>query len=324
MTSWPFRKNLPALFRAAAGLCRQGMNSILKPKVRNRPTITWRPKRQTFTLWNPPIDMNTLVFDIETVPDVETGRRLYQLENLSDDDVARVMTSKQAQKTGKSDFLPLHLHRVVAISTLLCTAEAVRVWSLGSPDSPEKEIITRFFDGIARYSPTLVSWNGCAFDLPVLHYRSLLHGVHAKRYWEIGEGEREFRFNNYLSRYHWRHVDLMDILAGFNLRAAAPLESIAIMLGFPGKLGMSGERVWGAFQHGEIGKIRNYCEVDVLNTFLVYLRWELTRGVLDEESYRTKCDQVRVFLKESGNERFSEFLAAWKTGHSGVPYKGNR
>ena len=262
--------------------------------------------------------MNVLAFDIETVPDIETGRRLYQLKDLSDEDVGKVMSSKQVQKTGKSDFLPLYLHRVVAISALLCTEKSIRVWSLGSPDSPEKEIITRFFEGIARYSPTLVSWNGSGFDLPVLHYRSLLHGVNAKRYWETGEGEREFRFNNYLSRYHWRHIDLMDILAGFNMRAAAPLESIAVMLGFPGKLGMSGERVWETFQQGEIDKIRNYCETDVLNTFLVYLRWGLMRGTLTEDSYRAECERIRALLKESDGEHFSEFLAVWEAGPAGI------
>ncbi len=264
--------------------------------------------------------MNLLVFDIETVADVETGRRLHQLKDLSDDDVAKVMSSKQLQKTGKSDFLPLHLHRVVAISILLCTKESIRVRSLGLPDSSEKEIITRFFDGIKHYSPTLVSWNGSGFDLPVLHYRSLLHGVAAGHYWETGEseGKREFRFNNYLSRYHWRHIDLMDILAGFNLRAAASLESIAVMLGFPGKLGMSGERVWETFQQGGIDRIRNYCETDVLNTFLIYLRWELVRGNLDADRYHAECDRVRALLRESDKEHFSEFLAAWEAGSSDI------
>ncbi len=277
-----------------------------------------RDTPEIFTLRSTLLIMNLLVFDIETVPDVKSGRRLYQLKDLSDDDVAKAMSSKQAQKTGRSDFLPLHLHRVVAISTLLCTPKSIRVWSLGSSDSSEKEMITRFFDGIGRYSPTLVSWNGCGFDLPVLHYRSLLHGVDASRYWETGESEREFRFNNYLSRYHWRHIDLMDILAGFNLRAAAPLESIAIMLGFPGKLGMGGDQVWEVFQHGGVDRIRNYCEIDVLNTFLVYLRWELTRGTLTEDRYHGECDRLRAFLKESGDQHFCEFLAAWEAEPSDI------
>ena len=69
----------------------------------------------------------------------------------------------------------------------------------------------RFFDGIERYSPTLVSWNGGGFDLPVMHYRALINGVTAPRYWETGNDDASFRYNNYLGRYHWRHTDLMDV-----------------------------------------------------------------------------------------------------------------
>src|SRR5947208_7804359 len=68
----------------------------------------------------------------------------------------------------------------------------------------------RFFEGIERYTPQLVSWNGGAFDLPVLQYRALMHGVGAARYWDWGDDDRDFRFNNYLARFHTRHLDLMD------------------------------------------------------------------------------------------------------------------
>ena len=165
------------------------------------------------------VSMNVLVFDIETIPDVRSGEKIFGLEGLSDEDIARAMFAKQLQKTGGSDFLPLHLHKIVAISAVYRSRDALKVWSLGSEESGESELISRFYDGIDKYSPTLVSWNGSGFDLPVLHYRSLLHGIDAARYWEHGDEDREYRFNNYLSRYHWRHIDVMDILAGFNLRA---------------------------------------------------------------------------------------------------------
>ncbi len=255
--------------------------------------------------------MNILVFDIETIPDTQTGRRLYELEGLSDEDVAKAMFAKQVQKTGGSDFLPLHLHKVVAISAVLRSGESLKVWSLGNADAPEKDLITRFYDGIDRFSPTLVSWNGGGFDLPVLHYRSLLNNVVARRYWDNGDDDREFKFNNYLSRYHWRHIDLMDILASFNLRAAAPLNQIALMLGFPGKLGMDGSAVWSTYQQGDIEAIRNYCETDVLNTYLVYLRWESIRGNLSEDSYTRECEKVRELLTTSNQPHLDEFLSAW-------------
>ena len=123
--------------------------------------------------------MNILAFDIETVPDVDTGRRLHGLEGLSDKDVAQAMFAKRREQTGESEFLRHHLHRVVTISAVLRTDDSLRVWSLGEPDSGEAELIRRFYDGIERYTPTLVSWNGGGFDLPVLHYRALLHGVSA-------------------------------------------------------------------------------------------------------------------------------------------------
>ena len=124
--------------------------------------------------------MNVLAFDIETVPDVDAGRRLYGLEGLSADQVGRAMFHLRHQESG-SDFLRHPLHRVVAISVALRAGERFTLWSLGDLDSPERDLVQRFFDGIERYTPDLVSWNGGGFDLPVLHYRSLLHGVAATR-----------------------------------------------------------------------------------------------------------------------------------------------
>ena len=155
--------------------------------------------------------MNTLVFDIETVPDVELGRKLYDVPDLDDATVAKVMLFKQQQ--ARRAMLPPPQQRVIAISGVMKSREGVRVFSLGDEQSGERDLVQRFFDGLERYSPTLVSWNGSGFDLPVLGYRALRHGVNAARYWELGENDREFRYNNYLSRYHWRHVDLMDVLS---------------------------------------------------------------------------------------------------------------
>ena len=192
--------------------------------------------------------MNIFVFDIETVPDVAGARCLYDFNDLSDQDVAEALFKQRRQETGSSDFLRLHMQRVVAISVILRSGETLKVWSLGDVTAEEPELIERFFAGIEKYCPTLVSWNGGGFDLPVLHYRALLHGIPAPRYWETGETEQSFRWNNYLSRYHYRHMDLMDILAGYQPRANAPLDDIACMLGLPGKMGMSGARVWEYFQ----------------------------------------------------------------------------
>ncbi len=257
--------------------------------------------------------MNTLVFDIETIPDIDSARKLYNLQGLDDREVGEVMFSQRRQATGgASEFLPLHLHKIVAISVVLRTAEKISVWSLGDKDSTEKELVERFFDGIERYSPMLVSWNGSGFDLPVLHYRSLLHSVSAPRYWETGDDDQSFRWNNYISRYHDRHTDLMDIIALYNPRANAPLTEIATMLGFPGKMGMSGDKVWDTFLNGDIKSIRNYCETDVLNTYLIFLRYELMRGRKTKAGIEVDYEKLRDMLLTENKPHLQQFLEAWQ------------
>ena len=259
----------------------------------------------------------SLVFDIETVPDVESGRRLYGLHDLNDEDVGRAMRTLRVQKTGGTDFLAHPEHRIVAISAVLRSPENLRVWSLGSADSTERELLERFFDGIEKFRPVLISWNGSGFDLPVFHYRSLKHGVAAPLYWESGDEIRDFKYNNYLNRYHARHLDLMDVLSGFQARAFSSLESIAVLLGLPGKMGMSGGRVWDAYRDGKIDEIRAYCETDVLNTYLVYLQFEKLRGKLDESGYAREAQRLVELLDQSNEGHLTEFLGQWQANPRG-------
>ncbi len=254
--------------------------------------------------------MRTLVFDIETIPDVDLGRRLHDLDGLSDEDVGKAMSFHRLQETG-SDFLPLHQQRVVAISVVWRHRDGLKVMSLGDPGSSERELIAAFFDAIERHTPDLVSWNGSGFDLPVLHYRALFHGVQAARYWEQGDNETGFRFNNYLSRFHWRHTDLMDVLSAWQGRSRASLSDIATLLGFPGKLGFSGDQVWDTWRQGDIGAIRDYCETDVMNTYLIWLRFQFMRGHLDDDGLAAELARVQRFLDASSASHWRAFAETW-------------
>ena len=260
-----------------------------------------------------------LVFDIETIPDIAGLRTLHELPaELPDAEVAEFAFQRQRAKNG-SDFLPLHLQRVVVISCAMRSHGAdggFRVWSLAEPKSGEGEIIQRFFDGIEKFTPQIVSWNGGGFDLPVLHYRGLIHGVAAPRYWDMGEGDyrdsKDFKWNNYISRYHSRHLDLMDLLAMYQPRGSAPLDQLARLMGLPGKLGMDGSAVWGAWLDGRIDEIRDYCETDVVNTFLVFLRFQMMRGLLTATEHAAELALVKSSLAATGAPHWKEFLAAWE------------
>ncbi len=253
-----------------------------------------------------------LAFDIETIPDIAGLRQLHELpQTLAEHEVAEFAFQKQRAKSG-ADFLPHHLQRVIVISCVLRSDEGFRVWSLAEPRSGEGEIIQRFFDGVGKYTPNLVSWNGSGFDLPVLHYRGLIHGVIAPRYWDLGEDDRDFKWNNYIGRYHTRHLDLMDLLALYQPRANVPLDQLAKLMGLPGKLGMAGDTVWDAWQAGAIDAIRDYCETDVVNTYLVYVRFQKMRGFLDAAAYDEEIAVVRQQLAALDAPHWRAFLAAWR------------
>lgn len=253
----------------------------------------------------------TLVFDIETVPDV-AGLRLLRPEwaALADAELVERVFAERREHTG-SDFLPHHLHRIVAIGCVFRDDGGFRVKCLGTPEDEEAKLIQDFFRLIDRYTPQLVSWNGGGFDLPVLHYRGLIHGVTAARYWDQGEDDRDFKWNNYISRYHARHTDLMDLLALYQPRANAPLDELARLAGFAGKLGLDGSRVWEAYRDGRIGAIRDYCETDVVNTYLVWCRFQKMRGVLSGAAYADEIAAVRSTLRAIDAPHWREYLAAW-------------
>ena len=254
--------------------------------------------------------MNLFVFNIETVPDIDGCRRLYDLHGLSDDDVARAVFHKRRQQTN-TEFLQYHLHKIIAISAVLRSGEQFRVWSLGDLQSDEADLLQRFYSGIERYTPDLVSWNGRGFDLPIVHHRSLLYPINARHYWETGNKDAGFRNNNYLSRYHERHTDLVEVLAAYSSSAGASVDEVASLCGFPGKMGMNGAKVWENYLGGDLKAIRDYCETDVLKTYLVYLNYERNRGNLEQTQYLQECQLVRDTLKASDQAHLQAFEKAW-------------
>ena len=160
--------------------------------------------------------------------------------------------------------------------------------SIARPEGRARKasVIQSFFNTIEKHVPQLVSWNGGGFDLPVLHYRGLRHGVVASKYWDMGEDDREFKWNNYIGRYHLRHLDLMDLLAMYQPRASAPLDAMAKLCGFPGKLG-----------HGRLGRSTRptskgssrrsgaTARPTSMNTYLLYCRFQKMRGGFNEAEY---------------------------------------
>jgi 3'-5' exonuclease len=255
-----------------------------------------------------------LVFDIESIPDVDGLRALRGApQDATDAQVYEAWLAERKEK-GQSDFTPLHLQRVLVISCVFRNAEGLRVHSFVDRDGQsEGKVVQTFFHAVEKHTPQLVSWNGSGFDLPVLHYRGLRHGVEASKYWDLGEDDREFKWNNYISRYHMRHLDLMDLLAMYSPKNNAPLDAMAKLCGFPGKLGMDGSMVYSQFLAGQTDEIRKYCETDVMNTYLVYCRFQKMRGGFTEAEYEQEIAYVKEMLGKLAPDEshWDEYLKAW-------------
>ncbi len=255
-----------------------------------------------------------LVFDIESIPDIEGLRQLGDHPaDATDAQVYEAWVKARAEK-GQSDFMPHHLQRVLVLSAVYRDASGLKVHSFVDRDgASEAKIIQDFFKIIEKKVPQLVSWNGSGFDLPVLNYRGLRHGVVASKYWDQGEDDREFKWNNYIGRYHNRHLDLMDLLAMYSGRANAPLDALAKLCGFPGKLGMDGSKVYAAYLDGQLEDIRRYCETDVMNTYLMYCRYQKMRGGFTEGEYDQEIAMVKDTLAQLAPQEshWQEYLAAW-------------
>lgn len=255
---------------------------------------------------------SVLVFDIETIPDISGLRALRGVDaSLSDVQVHEAELAER-KEAGKSDMFPLYLQRVLSISCVFRSVKGLTVQSfVDRSGNDEGQVIQTFFDKIDKHQPQLVSWNGGGFDLPVLHYRGLKHGVVADKYWDMGEDDREYKWNNYISRYHTRHLDLMDLLALYQPRGNAPLDAMAKLCGLPGKLGMDGSQVYPAYLAGKLEDIRRYCETDVMNTWLLYCRFQKMRGGFTEAEHAREVTLAREFLQALDEPHWREYLQAW-------------
>jgi predicted PolB exonuclease-like 3'-5' exonuclease len=233
---------------------------------------------------------SVIVWDIETVPDIKGFAAANGHYGKSDDEIRAAMGDK----------FPKHIyHSIICIGALVAHQEDGR-WSvdaLGAPhigERSERALISSFVDRIAELSPQLVTFNGSTFDLPVLRYRAMVHGVAAP-----GLASRP-----YFNRYTEDAVDLCDVLSSFSRQGMASLHELCRVMGLPGKPdGMSGGEVEKYYRDGRIHDIAVYCESDVVNTYRLWLRYELFRGGLSDAEFQGSEANLIEFVKARGNTK---------------------
>ena len=265
------------------------------------------------------LHQSLFVFDIETIPDTDA---VPGLTGMNDTDISarrEALSQYHLDATGgKNDFPRQPFHRVVAISYLTAEIEHdgnnenyyLKELRSGRAEAHEKELVHGFFQWIDKTRPRLVSYNGRGFDLPVLRHRAMKYGIQAKTFHDTSN-----KWENYTTRYaqDW-HCDLQESLTDFGAASRAlKLNEICAVLGLPGKFGVDGADVQPMFDAGRINEIRDYCETDVLNTYLVYLRYQLTRGIITLESHNRAVGDVVSFIgsEQKTRSHLGNFMQAW-------------
>jgi len=237
------------------------------------------------------------VFDCETIPDIELIRRHFDVEGLGDAAAIEKAQSLYAETHNGSTFLPLPYHRVVALSAVVADefGNFLKVGDFGNEREEEVEIIRHFFEFIEAKNPRLVSFNGRGFDMPMLLIRAMRYNLSFPAWFDQNNPQlNKTKWENYRQRYAEEfHTDLLDTLGNFGAARNLKLDLLCSMAGIPGKYDVSGDQVTDLYFAGQLDKIREYCQSDVLNTYWLWLKYELLKGRLTREDYARFLESMR-------------------------------
>jgi predicted PolB exonuclease-like 3'-5' exonuclease len=276
-----------------------------KPWGRN-PAMTCEPVRY-------------FVFDTESVADGQLIRRIrYPKEDISDSQAVRRYRDELLKKYD-SDFIPYTFQIPVSIAIAKVAADC-RLLDLVVLDEPEfrPHVITRhFWLGWQKYQrPTLVTFNGRTFDLPLLELAAFRYGISVPQWFAVHGKNWEQPRNRYNLD---AHLDLHDLLVNFGAaRFSGGLNLAANLLGKPGKMDVQGHMVQDLFEAGQKAEINDYCRCDVLDTYFTFLRCQVLLGQLSLEREYELVQEAKQWITDQGEmcEAYRNYLAAWGDWHN--------
>jgi len=234
--------------------------------------------------------MSVMYLDIATIPDFELVAQLYNLHDLSEKDISRVMSTKSREMGNETGALAQHMQRVLAISVLHQDKESIRIWSLGDTESNEADllkILERYAD---EYKPAVATWCGDRSIFPVLNFRYLSHSIQLPLFTS--------------------HTCLLDDLADPGYNQTIAQHEIAVLSGSPGHKKLMNEEVLENYLEGRTELIRNNLELSVIDIWLIYQRWQLVKGIIDQTVFDAEKKLLKKTLLQEDRVHLTNFVDA--------------
>ena len=231
-----------------------------------------------------------LIVDTESIPDGQLVSAVkYPSENLSPEAaIEKAQAEARVTNWSKSEFLPVTFQIPVAVCVVRVASDLTlqAITCLDAPHFRPREIVKKFWIGVSCYTAKLVTFNGRAFDMPLLELAAFRYGLAARDYYQKSRN----RFNG--------PIDLCDWMTNFGAcRMAGGLDLLAKMLGKPGKIDMKGEQVYPYYLEGRFQEINDYCLCDTLDTYFVFLRTRILTGDISPEQEVELIAKAKEFLE---------------------------
>ncbi len=231
------------------------------------------------------------IFDIETIPDFEFVRKV--LNNYEADDETLLEIASEELARNKSGFLPPMYHRMVSWVGLWIENSGQPRQKVAWSGEDEKEGLSKIFEAIGSFKDFgLIHHNGKGFDIPVLIYRAMKHGL-----------QMPIRMNDYEIRYRYskHNIDLVDEFSNYGASSWPKLKHLGQLIGIPFKQTGEGNEVLAMFNRNELDLIEHYCYEDVIATYIVWLYHQYTIGLIPEDQFGNLKERALSKLKEIQN-----------------------
>lgn len=236
------------------------------------------------------MNLITIIFDTETIPDISLLRTVVPGEFTSDDELIKTASEQIAKN--KEGFLPPMFHQMVSWAALITDSVGKPIDKQSWVGADEKSGLQKLFSVFESHPAfSAVHHNGRGFDFPMITYRALKHGL------VLPQTITKYEFKQRFSRVN---IDLQEELSQFGASSWPKLKHLGALVGIPVKTVAEGNQVLELWRAGALPRIEAYCYEDVLATYLIWLTLQHTYGEIKEDHFLDLRSRAVKKLEEIG------------------------